>query len=75
MKIYTNTIPFSFIWVDGKPDFLPVGTTFAAIGADSCGVILEQVCKLNEGKKPESYLSINPSVFAIAFKEVEQLKS
>ena len=73
MRIYTNTIPFSFNWVDGKPEFLPVGTTFAAIGADMCGIIIEQVSNLNKGKGPDNYQSVNTSVFEIAFKEVEQL--
>lgn len=73
MKLYTNTTPFAFAWVDGKPDFLPIGTTFAVIGADICGVVIEQVSELNKAASELAYQSINPSVFNLVFKEVEQL--
>tara|TARA_R110002049_G_scaffold282589_3_gene462440 strand:+ start:1597 stop:1821 length:225 start_codon:yes stop_codon:yes gene_type:complete len=74
MKLYTNTIPFSYQWIDNKPCFLPVGTTFALVGADSCGLMLELVSELNKGADI-NYQSVNPSIFEAAFKAVEQLKS
>jgi hypothetical protein len=75
MKLYTNIMPFSFMWGRDKPVFIPVGTTFAAIGADLTGVIIEQVSNLNKDKDSEvlNINSVNPDIFKIAFKEVEHL--
>lgn len=75
MKLYTNIMPFSFQWGGNKPLFIPVGTTFAAIGADMQGIMLEQVSDLNKEKAANEVMtvnSVNPEVLKIAFKEVEQ---
>lgn len=75
MKLYTNTIPFSFEWNADEPVFLPVGTTFAVMGADFNGVLLKRVGELKEGDKKLPIQSISPSILGMAFKEVEQLDS
>lgn len=78
MKLYTNIMPFSFQWGGHIPLFIPVGTTFAAIGADMQGIMLEQVSEINKENKDDGAInvnSVNPEVLKIAFKEVEQLKS
>lgn len=78
MKLYTNIMPFSFQWGGNRPLFIPVGTTFAAIGADMQGIMLEQVSEINKENKDDGAInvnSVNPEVLKIAFKEVEQLKS
>lgn len=78
MKLYTNIMPFSFQWGGNRPLFISVGTTFAAIGADMQGIVLEQVSKINKEKKDDDAItinSVNPEILKIAFKEVEQLKS
>ena len=77
MKLYTNIMPFSFMWGTNSPIFIPVGTTFAAIGADMNGIILEQVSELNKEKTDDNegmpINSVNPEILKVAFKEVEQL--
>ena len=75
MKLYVNTVPFAFGWADGEPDFIPVGTTFAAVGADSCGLILKLTNLLNSGDAHPYTQSIPPSLLDYVFKEVEQLNS
>ena len=77
MKLYTNIMPFSFKWGVKEPIFIPVGTTFAAIGADMQGILLEQVSELNKEKPVDDNAmtinSVNPEILKVAFKEVEQL--
>lgn len=77
MKLYTNIMPFSFMWGVKEPIFIPVGTTFAAIGADMQGIMLEQVSELNKEKVDTgngmAINSVNPEILKVAFKEVEQL--
>ena len=67
-------MPFSFMWGTKEPIFIPVGTTFAAIGADMNGIMLKEVKKLNEKTEDDCVInSINPQILEIAFKEVEQV--
>ena len=76
MKLYTNVMPFSFGWgKDNKPEFVEVGTTFSAIGADFNGILVKLVSEINkEGVKEEVVpCSINVDLFKLVFKEVEQL--
>ena len=77
MKLYTNIMPFSFMWGTKEPIFIPVGTTFAVIGADMQGIMLEQVSELNKEKQEDDKVmainSVNPEILKVAFKEVEQL--
>jgi len=74
MKLYINIMPFSFCWGGSKPIFLPIGTTFAAVGADMQGIMLEQVSELNKNQEKEGvFSSINPEMLKIAFKEVDIL--
>lgn len=78
MKLYTNVIPFCSEWgQDNKPKFIEVGTTFAAVGADFNGIMLERVSDINSGILKDSSMpcSINPTVFNIVFKEVEHLRT
>ena len=77
MILYINTMPFTFnaYGADG-PEFMPVGTTFAMFGAEPNGFLLKAVSEVNDGKNTDAFLmSINPTVFTTAFKEVETLKS
>lgn len=74
MKLYVNTVPFAMKWDHSYPVFEPVGTTFAAMGADFHGVILKQVKKINEGDDSEVLQSVSPELLKAVFKEVEQIE-
>ena len=54
---------------------MPVGSTFAAVGANSFGIILKPVRDINSGIEsngPDSDI-VDPRVIDIAFREVDQL--
>ena len=69
-------MPFRFCWNGNEPEFIPVGTTFAAIGADMGVIMLKAVNEINDSKASGLNVnSINPEVLKIAFKEVEQIKT
>ncbi len=75
MKLYTNVMPYSLGYgKDNKPEFIEVGTTFAVMGADFNGIIIKQVSEVNKSKDDDTLpCSVNPSIFNVAFKEVEHL--
>ena len=75
MKLYTNVMPFSFMYgKDNMPEFVDVGTTFAVLGADFNGIIVKLVSDINKGEDSNIFpCSINPTTFNIAFKEIEHL--
>ena len=78
MKLYTNVMPFSFGWgKDNKPEFEEVGTTFAAIGADFNGILVQLVSKLNSDEPKDKIhpCSVSPSLFKLVLKEVDQLSA
>ena len=76
MKLYVNTIPFRFSFTNNiADDFLPVGTTFVAVGADLNGVVLKLANDVNKNgsKVEQNYQAIHPEMIKLAFKEVEQV--
>ena len=70
-------MPFTFNSYGEKgPEFMPIGTTFAMLGAEPNGFLLKPVSELNDGKPANpSFISINPTVFTTVFKEVEALNT
>jgi len=75
MNLYTNIMPFtrSFTNKGGELPVVPVGTTFAAMGCNNFGIILRLVEEIKSGENENMLEIIDPRVFDIAFREVDQL--